>query len=273
MKLGQYQSALEGFQYIMTQNPYTYEGLVASWDYAATYLLMGTGGSIQGDNEQTLEDFNTPADTLLSRMSRRDINTNMNSNNSTNEKITKIFYEKIKNTTKDDRSKQEEKLKTLEKTLESSKSTPEKNEAARELAVMKQIKEAVKIKKPNTVMNHIQIMNDDIKKVFGVGKQSSKESTNSLIPQTYQLYQNYPNPFNPTTKIAFDLPKDAKVKLVIYDILGREMKTLVNNEFRSAGKYIIEFNGSNMASGVYFARILVNDGKDFIAVKKMVYLK
>ncbi len=273
VKLGQFQSALEGFQYIMTQNPYTYEGLVASWDYAATYLLMGTGGSIQGDNEQKLEDLTTPTDTLLSRMSKRDINTNRNSNNSANEKITKIFYEKIKNTTKDDRSKQEEKVKTLEKTLESSKSTPEKNEAARELAVMKQIKEAVKIKKPKTVINHVQIMNDDIKKVFGVGKKSSKESMNSLIPQTYQLYQNYPNPFNPTTKIAFDLPKDAKVKLVIYDILGREMKTLVNNEFRSVGKYITEFNGSNMASGVYFARILVNEGKDFIAVKKMVYLK
>ncbi len=273
VKLGQYQSALEGFQYIMTQNPYTYEGLVASWDYAATFLLMGTGGSIQGDNEQTLEDFNTPADTLLSRMSKRDINSAKNKNSNTNEQTTKIFYEKIKNTTKDDRSKQEEKIKSLEKTLESSKSTPEKNEAARELAVMKQIKEAVKIKKPNTVMNHIQIMNDDIKKVFGVGKQSSKESTNSLIPQTYQLYQNYPNPFNPTTKIAFDLPKNAKVKLVIYDILGREMKTLVNNEFRSAGKYITEFNGSNMASGIYFARILVNEGKDFIAVKKMVLLK
>ncbi len=273
VKLGQYQSALEGFQYIMTQNPYTYEGLVASWDYAATYLLMGTGGSNIGDYEQQTEELNTPADTLLNRMSRRDINTNRNSNNSTNEKITKIFYEKIKSTTKDDRSKQEEKIKTLEKTLESSKSTPEKNEAARELAVMKQIKEAVKIKKPNTVMNHIQIMNDDIKKVFGVGKQSSKESTNSLIPQTYQLYQNYPNPFNPTTKIAFDMPKDAKVKLVIYDILGREMKTLVNNEFRSAGKYITEFNGLNMASGIYFARILVNEGKDFMAVKKMVMLK
>ena len=273
VKLGLYQSALEGFQYIMTQNPYTYEGLVASWDYAATYLLMGTGGSYNGNNEQLTEELNTPADTLLSRMSKRDINSAKNSNTSTNEETTKIFYEKIKNTTKDDRSKQEEKVKTLEKTLESSKSITEKNEAARELAVMKQIKEAVKIKKPKTVINHVQIMNDDIKKVFGVGKKSSKESTNSLIPQTYQLYQNYPNPFNPTTKIAFDLPKDAKVKLVIYDILGREMKTLVNNEFRSAGKYITEFNGSNMASGVYFARILVNEGKDFIAVKKLVLLK
>ena len=283
VKLGQFQSALEGFQYIMTQNPYTYEGLVASWDYAATYLLMGTGGSIKGDYEQQTEELNTPADTLLSRMSRRDINSAKNSNTNSNtstktnlnaiEQTTNTFYEKIKNTTKDDRSKQEEKIKTLEKKLESSKSTPEKNEAARKLAVMKQIKEAVKIKKPTTVINHVQIMNDDIKKVFGVGKKSTKESKNNLIPQTYQLYQNYPNPFNPTTKIAFDLPKDAKVKLVIYDILGREMKTLVNNEFRSAGKYITEFNGSNMASGIYFARILVNEGKDFIAVRKMVYLK
>jgi hypothetical protein len=51
------------------------------------------------------------------------------------------------------------------------------------------------------------------------------------------------------------------------------MKTLVNNEFRSAGKYITEFNCSNLASGIYFARILVNEGKDFMAVKKLVLVK
>ncbi|MCU0373244.1 MAG: hypothetical protein MUE56_08390 [Ignavibacteria bacterium] len=51
------------------------------------------------------------------------------------------------------------------------------------------------------------------------------------------------------------------------------MKTLINNEFRTAGKYITEFNGSSLASGVYFARIQVNEGKEFIAVKKMVLLK
>jgi hypothetical protein len=60
---------------------------------------------------------------------------------------------------------------------------------------------------------------------------------------------------------------------VIYDILGREIKTMINNEFRSARKYISEFNGSGLASGVYFARILMNDGKDFVAVKKMVLVK
>jgi hypothetical protein len=273
VKLGQFQSALEGFQYIMTQNPYTYEGLVASWDYAATFLLMGSGGSYKGELEQTIEELNTPADTLLSRMTKRDINTNKTKNNSSSEQITKTFYEKVKNVTKDDKTTQEAKVKTLEKKIETSKNKTEKNDAKTELATMKQIKEVVKVKKPNTVMKHIQIMNDDIKKVFGVGKGGNKESENNLIPKTYTLYQNYPNPFNPTTKIAYDIPKDAKVKLVIYDILGREMKTLVNNEFKTAGKYITEFNGSNLASGIYFARILVNEGKDFMAVKKMVLVK
>ncbi len=277
VKLGQYQSALDGFQYIMTQNPYTYEGLVASWDYAATYLLMGTGGSYKGDLEQTTEELNTPADTLLNRMTKSDINTNKskntNSNRNSTEQITKTFYEKIKNVTKDDKTAQEEKVKTLEKKIETTKSKNEKNEAITELATMKQIKEVVKLKKPNTIVTHTAIINNDIKKVFGIGKKSSIETTNSLVPQNYALYQNYPNPFNPITKIAYDIPRDAKVKLVIYDILGREMKTLVNNEFRSAGKYITEFNGSNLASGIYFARILVNEGKDFMAVKKMVLLK
>jgi hypothetical protein len=277
VKLGQYQSALDGFQYIMTQNPYTYEGLVASWDYAATYLLMGTGGSYKGELGQTTEELNTPADTLLSRMTKSDINTNKskntNSNRNSTEQITKTFYEKIKNVTKDDKTAQEEKVKTLEKKIETTKSKNEKSDAITELATMKQIKEVVKLKKPNTIVTHTAIINNDIKKVFGIGKGNKDESTNSLIPQTYTLYQNYPNPFNPTTKIAYDIPRDAKVKLVIYDILGREMKTLVNNEFRSAGKYITEFNGSNLASGIYFARILVNEGKDFMAVKKMVLVK
>ncbi|MDD5362178.1 MAG: T9SS type A sorting domain-containing protein, partial [Ignavibacteria bacterium] len=90
---------------------------------------------------------------------------------------------------------------------------------------------------------------------------------------SYNLYQNYPNPFNPVTKISYDMPQDGKVKLMIYDILGREIKTLVNNEFRSAGKYITEFDGSGFASGVYFYRIQVSGGKDFTAIKKMILIK
>ncbi len=89
---------------------------------------------------------------------------------------------------------------------------------------------------------------------------------------SYLLKQNYPNPFNPVTQINFELPKDGRVKLVIYDILGREINTLVN-ELKQAGRYTVEFNGTQYASGIYFYRIQVEDGKSFTSVKKMVLLK
>ncbi|MCI0472716.1 MAG: T9SS type A sorting domain-containing protein [Ignavibacteria bacterium] len=137
---------------------------------------------------------------------------------------------------------------------------------------MKNLNSLIKTKRPKDNAEYQAILNNDIEKLHP-RKNADAYSGNNMIPQTFELYQNYPNPFNPSTKIAFDLPRDARVKLVIYDILGREVKTLINNKFRSAGKYISEFNGSSLASGVYFARILVNDGKDFIAVKKMVLVK
>jgi hypothetical protein len=93
-----------------------------------------------------------------------------------------------------------------------------------------------------------------------------------FLHTSYILSQNYPNPFNPVTKINYELPKDGKVKLVIYDILGREIKTLVN-EFKQTGRYTVEFNGTQFASGVYFYRIQVEDGKSFTQVKKMVLIK
>ena len=81
--------------------------------------------------------------------------------------------------------------------------------------------------------------------------------------------------FNPVTKINYDLPKDSKVKIVIYDILGREVKRLVNNELKTAGSYIVDFNASNYASGVYFYRIEAEEpnGNKFVDSKKMVLLK
>lgn len=91
-----------------------------------------------------------------------------------------------------------------------------------------------------------------------------------LIPEKYNLSQNYPNPFNPITKINFDLPEDAKIKLIVYDIIGREVKTFINNEFKAAGTYQIEFNGSNLSSGVYFYRL---ESEKFVQTKRMVLIK
>ena len=89
------------------------------------------------------------------------------------------------------------------------------------------------------------------------------------LPKQFNLSQNYPNPFNPTTKINFALPKQGFVTLKIYDITGREVKTLVN-EFKQSGYYSIDFNGSYLASGVYFYRIQSND---FVMTKRMVLIK
>jgi len=94
-------------------------------------------------------------------------------------------------------------------------------------------------------------------------------SNNTLTPKTYSLSQNYPNPFNPSTSIEYGLPKAGVVKLVIYDILGRVVSTLLN-EYKQAGSYRISFNAANLASGVYFYRV---ESGDFSAVKKMLLIK
>ncbi len=91
----------------------------------------------------------------------------------------------------------------------------------------------------------------------------------STVPSEYSLNQNYPNPFNPSTKINFALPKQGLVTLKIYDVLGREVRTLVN-EVKQAGSYSVDFNGYDLSSGVYFYRLQAND---FTDVKRMMLIK
>ena len=90
------------------------------------------------------------------------------------------------------------------------------------------------------------------------------------VPSQFELNQNFPNPFNPSTKINFSLPFDSKVKLSIYDISGRLVSTLINNEFKTANYYTLEFNGSNLSSGTYFYTIEAGNVTD---TKKMVLIK
>ena len=91
----------------------------------------------------------------------------------------------------------------------------------------------------------------------------------SNIPETYSLLQNYPNPFNPVTKIDFEIPKQGLVTLKIYDVLGREVTTLVN-EMKSAGSYSIDFNASGLSSGIYFYKLTT---EAFSETKKMLLIK
>jgi len=89
------------------------------------------------------------------------------------------------------------------------------------------------------------------------------------MPNKYELLQNYPNPFNPNTTITYQLPKSGSVTLKIFDVLGREVKTLVNEQ-KEMGRYTVTFNASSFASGMYVYQLRAND---FISTKKMLLLK
>ena len=93
------------------------------------------------------------------------------------------------------------------------------------------------------------------------------------ISERFELYQNFPNPFNPVTTITYDLPNSGFVTLKVYDMLGREVKTLVN-EVKTAGFHKAQFTAEELASGAYFYRLSVSGNeKEFVAVKKCVVLK
>ena len=91
----------------------------------------------------------------------------------------------------------------------------------------------------------------------------------SVIPENYKLGQNYPNPFNPTTTIQFQTPQAGKVKLILYNTLGQEVKTLISG-YMAAGYHSVELNAASLASGVYFYRL---EAGKFSNVKKMVLMK
>jgi hypothetical protein len=92
----------------------------------------------------------------------------------------------------------------------------------------------------------------------------------SLFPQKFHLGQNYPNPFNPTTTILYSIENAGFVTLRIYDVLGREVKTLVD-EFQYSGKYQFDFEATKLASGLYYYKLQV--GTDYLKVKKMVLIR
>ncbi len=113
-----------------------------------------------------------------------------------------------------------------------------------------------------------------------LGNPTSVENENFDL-SAYQLHQNYPNPFNPTTVISWQSPKGSHTTLKVYDILGNEVATLVD-EYREAGRYEIEFQSAlgnrQLASGVYFYRLQVGDpsissGQGFVETKKMILIK
>jgi hypothetical protein len=94
-------------------------------------------------------------------------------------------------------------------------------------------------------------------------------NNNNEMPKAYTLAQNYPNPFNPTTNIKFSIPSNGLVKLTVFDITGRQVAVLVNENL-NAGTYTADFNAANVASGIYFYKL---EAGSFVDTKKMMLIK
>jgi hypothetical protein len=125
----------------------------------------------------------------------------------------------------------------------------------------------------NMIRDYVIYVEGRYTNIITSGQNKALNINNNIInnqnPLEYKLYSNYPNPFNPKTLIKYDIAKNGFVKIVIYDLLGRVVKELVNN-FKSAGTYSVEFDGTNLASGVYIYRM---ESGNFADNKKMVLIK
>ncbi len=117
--------------------------------------------------------------------------------------------------------------------------------------------------------NHIYFTNDGCVTYSIVDSVVTNVESQPSVPTQFILYQNYPNPFNPATVISYQLPVSGNVTLKVYDVLGNEIATLVNEE-KSAGVYDVDFDGSDLSSGIYFYKLHAGN---FTKTNKMILLK
>lgn len=118
---------------------------------------------------------------------------------------------------------------------------------------------------------------DDLRAVKKILGTTFIDEQNDILPTQFVLNQNYPNPFNPITNIEYSIPLVSQVTIKVYDILGNEIETLVNEE-KSPGNYVVSFDASKLSSGVYFYKLQAGNSSSgsaqgFVEIKKMILLK
>ena len=246
-----YSEALSGYSLIVNNSPSAFDRLLASINYIIVEgLIQGSGGGEkENDNSLILKNFYKPE----KEQNAKPINQIL-LNTYSKTKISKMQKEKVELQNSKNISKTKaafDKKHNFEKKLE--------DRALNNINISsslskEQRRERIRI--DSKLLSH----REDFSESF---------NENESIPVNYSLSQNYPNPFNPVAKINYSIQKQGLVILKVYDILGREIRTLVN-EVKSPGNYLVEFNGSEFASGVYFYRIQAGN---FNQVKKMILIK
>ena len=261
--MSEYDEAMDGYEFISLFHPDPTIRLLASWDFAEIELLINGSGAQPNIAFEKIDD--TFRDKLQSRIER-----NINGD---------PVMAKMKNNYDEMKIKSE-----LEFSQKLKKENVSNDEINRIKKACKTEDDNIRSKVINNIRNlkyltkeeYLQRQIEDIIYIVNKGNNIRIQSGDNNLPLKYELSQNYPNPFNPVTKIQYEIPKDGLVSLKVYDVLGREVKNLVN-EVKPAGRYTVLLDGSDLASGVYFYRIEFSDptGRtgDFVQVKRMVLLK
>lgn len=248
-RLTNYNEALSGYEFIATYNPDAEQRLMASWEYENIEDLMNGEGGGERNLEFGISDleFEKAVERRIKKLDefvdRDPIKRH-------------IKEEYVKTSNKNENSKTDREGIYAQKNPNEEKLIERSNQniyGSKNLS--KQQKEIRRF--------------EDMKLLLNPDNIEVKKNIETTVPFEYSLSQNYPNPFNPVTHLEFGIPDLGFVSLKIYDILGREIKTLVN-EIKPAGRYKIEFDGSNFASGVYFYRI---EAGEFVQTKCMVLIK
>lgn len=240
-----YQLAMDGYQFIAENSPSAIERLMASINYIDVEgLLQGSGEGQKDDNENELTS---------------------DRNGKPIKDILFASYTKIK------KSAEKREKSDL---LNSNDVAKTKSEFDKKHTYDKKLenraKENINISSSLSKKERRERIQKDLMLLTQRDEYSGKTvNKNNIEPIKYELSQNYPNPFNPVTNIKYQIQKTGLVTLRIYDIIGREIKTIVN-EIKNPGSYIVTFNGSEFSSGVYFYRI---QSGDFVQVKKMLLIK
>lgn len=251
----EYNEAMAGYEFISLYHPESYIRLMASWDYAEIEALLYSSGAISSKEERM-----TGKEYLREITNQVNVSINedpvkqkvMNSFKKIKKEIEANREKDIKRKTKDDQFAKKEISRIKSEEIKS------------DMKTILNIRSAKTLKKEEKEKRQLED--------FLYGKTETNlnnENIDNSIPKQFDLSQNFPNPFNPTTTIKYTLPKNGLVTIKIYDITGREIKTLVN-EIKQTGKYSIDFNGSELASGVYFYRL---QSGDFVMTKRMVLIK
>jgi hypothetical protein len=250
VKIKSYPIALDGYEFIAENSPSATERLMASLSY------IDVEGLIQGGNGGSVKE-NKNAFKAIGNINKQEKKTPIKD-------ILLKVYSKAK-----ENKKQKENL-DLQKSNDISKtSTNQDRKHNFEKTIENRALNNISISGSLNAEQRRERIRKDL--LLLAQKETDNNTTKEInsLPINYSLSQNYPNPFNPVTKISYSIAKQGLVTLKIYDIIGREIKTLVN-EVKQAGYYTVDFNGSSLASGVYFYRI---QSGDFISVKRMVLVK